>query len=277
MSRTRSYCFTINNYTDDDIQCVKKLMEISSYCIVGKEVGEQGTPHLQGYVYFPEAKTFTSVKKKLPRAHIEVCKGSPLDNYKYCSKEEILFEKGDLPKQGNRTDIDSVRTQLKEGANMRTIIDVAKSYQSVRIGEIWLKYNEKGKDWKPEVRWYYGSTGSGKTKSATEWLGEDIFKPLSFKWWEGYDGHENVLLDEIRGDFCKYHEMLKLLDYYSYRVECKGGSRQLLAKKIAITSPFHPKRLWQTVEDKEQLLRRIDEIILCGCECECESECESEC
>ena len=88
-----------------------------------------------------------------------------------------------------------------------------------------------------------------------------MFKPVSYKWWEGYDGHKTVLLDEIRGDFCKFHEFLKLTDRYGIRVESKGGSRQLVANTILVTSAYHPADLWSTVEDKSQLSRRISKIL----------------
>lgn len=265
MSRNRSYCFTINNYTDEDIADIKTLSEQSSYLIVGKEIGDNGTPHFQGFVYFKDAKTFTSVKKKLPRAHIEASKGSPLDNQRYCSKQEVYLEVGILPKQGERTDIEKTIAELQNGANMRGIVNTARNIQNVKMAEIWLKYNEEKRDWKPQVRWYHGSTGSGKTRQAREWLADDIYTCLdTIKWWEGYDKHENILIDDFRKDWCKFHQLLKLLDRYEYKVETKGGSRQLLAKKIAITAPYHPSVIYQTREDVQQLLRRIDEIILIG-------------
>ena len=49
------------------------------------------------------------------------------------------------------------------------------------------------------------------------WLGEDIYTCLdNYKFWEGYDGHDNVIIDDIRGDFCKFHQLLKLLDRYKH-------------------------------------------------------------
>ena len=68
----------------------------------------------------------------------------------------------------------------------------------------------------------------------------------------------------MRRDFCKYHQLLKILDRYEYRVETKGGSRQLRARKIAITAPYPPEEMYETREDINQLLRRIDRIILVG-------------
>lgn len=270
MSRSRSYCFTINNPIEQDEEDVKALGDIAHYIVVGREVGDEGTPHFQGYVYFKEAKSFSSVKKKIPRAHIEVSKGSPTDNEVYCSKQgNVFLRRGELPKQGARTDIEKVVEKLKEGCNMRAVVETARSYQSIKMAEIYLKFHEEKRDWKPEVRWYYGSTGSGKTKTAREWLEDDIYTCLdNVKFWEGYDAHHNVLIDDMRKDFCKFHQLLKLLDRYEYKVETKGGSRQLLARKIAITCPYHPKKLYDTREDVQQLLRRIDEIILLGEEVE---------
>ena len=86
------------------------------------------------------------------------------------------------------------------------------------------------------------------------------------KWWEGYDGQEVVIINDYRKDFCKFHELLNLLDRYPYRVECKGGSRQFTSKTIVITTPLSPEETWEnrTSEDLGQLLRRIDNILFFG-------------
>lgn len=262
---SRGWIVVINNYTQDDVDQVLATVGGSAYAIFGYEVGEQGTPHLQGYIYYKSDCSFSSLKKKLRRAHLEAAKGTAAHNYRYCSKDgNLLIEHGTAPKQGKRSDIDHLRSELKKGANMRDVIDFAPSYQTARMGELWLKYNEKPRDFSPDIRWYHGSTGMGKTRAAIEWLGPDYYTPVSFKWWEGYDAHENVLIDEIRSDFCRYHEFLRLLDRYQYRVECKGGSRQFLAKRIAITSPYHPKDVFNTTEDITQLTRRISSVTLLG-------------
>lgn len=266
MAKARGYVFTINNPTEEDKVSVTELGEISRYIIVGQETGDEGTPHYQGYVFFPNPLSFMSVKKKLPRVHIEVAGGTPEQNKVYCSKQNnILLEKGTCPVQGKRSDVQRVVEELQNGANLRSIVQAPKSLQSVKMAEVWLKYNEKARDWKPEVRWYHGETGAGKSKTAREWLGDDVYTCLdSIRWFEGYDAHENVLIDDFRKDFCKFHQLLKVLDRYEYRVETKGGSRQFLAKKIAITSPFHPRDIYNTREDVAQLLRRIDEVIQVG-------------
>ena len=83
------------------------------------------------------------------------------------------------------------------------------------------------------------------------------------KWWEGYDAHETVIINDYRKDFCKFSELLNLLDRYPYRIECKGSSRQMLAKTIVITTPKSPEETWKnrTDEDLTQLMRRIDKVL----------------
>ena len=105
MSRARAYCFTLNNWT---VEQQAKLDEFDCrYMLYGKEVGESGTPHLQGYLYLVNAKSLTALKKKIgiKELHLEVARGSPSDNRAYCTKGGDFVERGDIPLQGERTDI----------------------------------------------------------------------------------------------------------------------------------------------------------------------------
>jgi len=261
MSRSRNWCFTLNNYTAEEEKLIKDVE--CRFIIYGKEIGEKtNNRHLQGYIQFTNARTLTAVKRSISkRAHLEVARGSSEDNVAYCSKQDKEpFTKGDIKKQGKRTDLEDVKEMITDGATMRDIIPSCNSIQSVRMAEITLKYFERKRNTKPYVEWYFGATGTGKSKTAYEKLDDPYTCLDTISWWEGYDAHEHVLIDDIRKDFAKYHQLLKLLDRYPYIVECKGGSRQFLATHIIITSPFHPKELYHTREDIQQLLRRIDNI-----------------
>lgn len=108
-SKDRRYCFTINNYVDHDIVVVDELAILPNvtYLIYGKEVGETGTPHLQGFFILKAPQRFSWVKQRLPRAHIEAARGSSEAAADYCKKEGDFKEIGVFPKnQGKRTDID---------------------------------------------------------------------------------------------------------------------------------------------------------------------------
>ena len=262
MSKHRSYVFTANNYTPANQVTLQELD--CRYMIYGREVAPTtGTPHLQGYVTFKSPLSYNSVCRKLAFANIEVAKGSAMDNKKYCSKEDPTpFEKGELPRAGARNDLEVVRQVLADTNSMASVVDVATSYQSIKMAEVYLKYKEHKRDWKPIVKWYYGDTGTGKTKRAHEELGNNLYlKSNADKWFEGYDAHENVIFDDLRSNTFPFHYLLQLLDRYSCRVECKGSTRQFLAKKIIITTPCHPRHFQTNTEDVAQLLRRIDDII----------------
>lgn len=265
MAKVRDYALTWNNYTDADIDFLKSLD--TTYLLLGREIAPTtGTRHLHVYLRFPNARSFKSVKKELGnQMRIEFVKKEEAW-MRYCKKEFEYEEFGERPQQGKRTDIDRVRNQMEDRANMRTIVRTATSIQSIRYAEIHLKYFEEPRDWKPEVFWYYGKTGSGKTRRAYEESNpEDRYVSMSNgKWFEGYDGHSDVIFDDLRPTTFKFEELLRLLDRYEFRIECKGGSRQFRARRIWITTPYAPDdEHWSPYEtDKiEQLVRRCDKII----------------
>lgn len=280
-SKARGFVFTINNPTDGDRAEVQSLAQSAKYACYAPEVGANGTPHIQGYVYFANQRSFSSVKSLLTRAHVEAAGGTAEENRAYIlgpyskdGKEKPFNpdarEEGELPRQGKRSDIDSVKSALAEGKTARQIVleDVT-SYQALQFMEKGRKYFEKPRNFQPIVEWYHGSTGVGKTRYAyeklTDMYGEDnIYTCMNdSKWWEGYDGHPAVVIDDMRGDFAKFHVLLRILDRYPYRVETKGGSRQLLAQHIIITCNKTPRDLYlgKTDEDIQQLLRRITDVV----------------
>jgi len=128
-----------------------------------------------------------------------------------------------------------------------------------------LPYYEPARSFKTEIFWLWGPTGTGKSHLAWEQAGPDAYAPISWKWWDGYDGQEHVVLDDIRADWAPYNSFLQLFDKYPLRVECKGGSRQFLAKKIWVTSPYDPPAFFQvSSECLEQLTRRITLVTKCS-------------
>lgn len=270
--RSRAYCLTVNNPNKEHYDALHKL-KYEYLCYAPEIAPTTGTPHIQAYVYLSSAMSFSSIQKKLPHTHITKANGTPEQNRNYCfginqekkQPNPEAKEFGTLPKQGKRNDIIQIKEALKEGSNLRNIIEIATSYQSIKTAETLVKYYEKKRTFKPKVFWLYGATGTGKTRYVYDNHPlDDIYKCLdTSRWMDGYDAHPVLLIDDMRRDFIKFHNLLKLLDRYEYRVETKGGTRQLLAETIYITCPYEPKQLWEnhTGEDLEQLIRRIDKII----------------
>jgi len=227
--------------------------------------------HCQAYIRYSNAVALSRVIKLLRgQGHMEPCKGDEASNIAYCSKALTKiagpWSFGEPAAPGKRKDIDVVRDLVSEGKGMREVLDVCSSYQSAKMAELILKYKEKGRNWHPEVRWYHGSTGGGKTRAAVEEFPDAWMSMKDGAWFEGYDAHEVTIFDDFRKDFCSFATLLRLLDRYPYRVQFKGGSRQLLARVMIITCPWAPDVLYdnRSAEDIGQLIRRISVIKLFG-------------
>jgi RNA helicase./Putative viral replication protein. len=270
--RMRNVVFTFNNYKQEEYELLLlKLQQKTTYYVAGKEVGDGGTPHIQGYFDMKNEMTRSAIFKyfKPLTFFFDKRMGTSEQAISYCKKDNNFVEWGEpnkVKKVGERSDIDEVRQMVSENNGMREIVQKARNYQCLRMAEIILKYNENVRMWKPDVYWLFGDTGAGKTRKAFEIFSDRSKVWVSnktLKWWEGYDAHPDVLFDEFRGDFATFHEMLRILDQYPYRVEHKGGSRQLLARRIIITSCHPPSEVYNGVtnEDKLQLFRRIDKVI----------------
>lgn len=266
----KNWCFTIYDLETDYNEWLENFCV---YVCWGVETcPETGRIHHQGYAEFSKTVTVGKkngfLKKLNNGAHWERRKGTCTQAIKYCEKDGDFHELGARPEtteQGKRTDLDDVKEMVKAGVPMTQIAELCTSYQGLRMAEKLKEYDDRKRTWVTEVFWYYGPTGCGKTRLAYEEAGENAWiSGRDLKWWQGYDGHEHVIIDDFRGDFCKFHELLRILDRYPYIVEVKGGSRQLLAKKIWITCPVRPEEVYKAQEDVNQLLRRITKVVNLG-------------
>lgn len=131
-SRSHAYVYTyhMNDHVDDLDQqqdVVDKFANLScKYQIMAHEFGaDNDTYHIQGYIYFKDAKSFNAVKKLLPPStHIEARKGSNADAMLYCMKEGVFWEYGEPPVQGKRTDLDVIYERIRQGWTLKHIATV---------------------------------------------------------------------------------------------------------------------------------------------------------
>lgn len=96
--RARRWCYTLNNYTPDELAQLHREFDTGIH-VVGKEVGESGTPHLQGYVEFKNARGLSALKRINSRIHWEKARGNRDQNVEYCSKEGDAQSTIPLPRE----------------------------------------------------------------------------------------------------------------------------------------------------------------------------------
>jgi len=117
--RTRRWVFTENNPLESKEELVRRLTTewAVRYAVVGDEVGEEGTPHFQGFVEFEHPATFDQVRKRMPRAHIESALGSNKQNRAYCTKGNDFVEVGTLTRRVTTSEhAHEVVSRIIEGA-----------------------------------------------------------------------------------------------------------------------------------------------------------------
>ncbi len=260
--RFSNFCFTLNNYTKDQEQELENGSY--KYIIYGYEISESGTPHLQGYCELQSKRTITGIKKLLniKELHIEKRKGTQQQAIVYCQKDNKYVEFGDKNNAGQRTDILKIRDDVKNGKKLIDIVDEMENpnFQTIRCAQLLKTIYSRPRSGKPVVIWIYGATGIGKTRLVYDTF-TDIYTKDSTKWYNNYEQNKVLLIDDYRKDFCKFKDLLTLLDRYPKQVETKGGYIHINSKFIILTSPYSPLRYWQYKDGKEQLFRRIDKII----------------
>lgn len=266
----RGYVFTWNNYSLETEEYLQTLIrdECKYGCYGREEAPTTGTPHLQGYLEFEHPRHFKRVCQLLRGAWVGVRRGTTLQAAEYAQKTLNVWSHGTIPEgSGRRTDVKQALEAVREGKSIGSFaLDV--NFQTLRHAEVASKYCEPTRDWRPVVTWIYGTSGTGKSTLARD-LCDDVepwYSDQNLTWWNGYDAHENVIINDFRAHFAPLSTMLLLLDRFPYRVPFKGGSRQFLAKQVFITSPCSPHTVYAStnrdrLDSINQLIRRIDFVI----------------
>lgn len=276
MRRTH-WLWTLNNPTNDetvvDLENIFSRNPQVKYAMFQLEQGTEGTLHYQGYLELVRNQQLTYVRQLLPRAHWEPRRGTRQQAREYCMKLDTRvegpWEIGDWieSRQGQRTDIQEIHRLINETNMPVHQIMKDRNYQQVRLIETLAKYRKVNIDWHPkEVNWYWGPTGTGKTRTAFEEMDPNSFwvANKTGDWFDGYQGETDVLIDDLRANDWKYNFMLKLLDGRDIRVPIKGSFTIFSARRIWITCPYKPEVAYAgqvTYHDNiAQLLRRITTI-----------------
>ncbi len=241
----------------------------SPLCGTGSEHSVGHNVALYYYSNLQRPKRFNSIRKIFGgRAHIERAKGTDLENQAYCSKSGDVWQCGEPSAQGTRTDLEKVVSVIEGGE--RNIKNLAIQFPIAYIKYfkgieqyIRVAHGNSERDFKTEVYYFWGATGTGKSRKAREEsqvLGETYYKPRG-EWWDGYTGQPCVVIDDFYG-WIKYDELLKICDRYPYRVPVKGGYENFVSKYIWITSERPLEEVYRFLSyDCSSLRRRLNKEI----------------
>jgi len=284
-----SWCFTENNPAE---KIDPSRWPDLQYLVYQLEVGDNGTPHFQGYIQFKKRIRATALVKLLPRARTVPAQGDDKTNESYCTKPNAEHPDAPVPvdgpwrfgervaragKKGGRTDLLEIQRLTDTGVPMR---EIAKNHYGT-----YLRYNRGMLGYRdlqilPRTRfthgdmrvvWIFGASSTGKTSRAiAECKGRPYWMAPQPKSdgirYNGYDYQECCIFDDYTGKCMSWTHLMRLLDPYPYRVPTDGGSVEFVSKTIIFTSILHPELVYKSHllklnRDWTELNRRISEVI----------------
>lgn len=161
------YCFTYNNYNMDELESIySSLKNVCEYFLYGEEVGESGTPHLQGFIYLKKSMRITELKKLsdiIYKFNFSEMRKDVINSVIYCSKDGVIYHYN-LPEEylneiEARKEIKKHKLPWWDNYNKKIeLIEPTYNYQKFILDIIQNKPNKR------DIYWFYDSVGNvGKT------------------------------------------------------------------------------------------------------------------
>lgn len=272
-SQNRVWDFVINNYTDEEIEHILRLQKNARvrWIVAYKEVGTEGTPHIQGAIgmdyairggglhkLMPPRTSHRPLKEKsTPALLVNYCRG--IHPKKTPAKDEDRIIDTFVQFQGQRCDIAAAYASVDDGMTELEFMETTNpGWQAIQVRRAYKRAKQEAKD---EIRnvyveWHYGHTNVGKSGSRPK----GAYECPEDSWMCGYDGQEAVILNEITPKDTKLEHLLKLMDIWPYKCRTKGGQVMVTATHIFVTSEQSPED-WGGGERIQHLLRRINKIV----------------
>lgn len=230
-----------------------------------KERGEEnGYEHWQLIAIFKRSVRMAAVKSAFGAGdgiHAELTLSPSAESYVWKQEtaiENTRFELGRRPfKLNDKKDWGLIKDMAKSGNFEEIPSDVfIRFYRTLK--EIRRDFMTKPDDLDDCCGiWFYGPPGVGKsTRARREYPG--AYDKQCNKWWDGYQGQDNVLIDDIDLNHKVLGHHLKIWsDKFSFIAETKGGAINIRPKKIIVTSNYSIDAIFQDDALCTALIRRF--------------------
>jgi hypothetical protein len=221
-ARARRWCFTLNNYGKEEYERLKCWLDTKTQYSLGEEIGENGTPHLQGYFEVKNPVKFETLRRVNERWHLEAAKGDRDSNYRYTTKDG-KYVTNITPKRSNVEQMHDRILSKYESVVWKpwqqAIIDIVEGEPDCRtIYWFWEREGNVGKTFlaKYLVLKYKAIIANGKTS--------DIFNLIRSELEEDRPPRD-VIVDIPRSnlDYVNYGALEKLKDGCFYSGKYEGG------------------------------------------------------
>lgn len=271
------WAITVNNYTEEQLQQIKDWAQTNcQYAVIGKEVAPTtGTHHLQIFIHLLKKLHGSSIVglQFFRGAHLEVARGTDVQNHQYCSKEGDWWACGELDRKKKKW-----KTMIDDYVNMpiKEFVDVHPKEALIHQRSLeFLKSQliDADKTWDGELRtkniWIWGEPGTGKSRWARSQMDPKlIYLKGANKWWNGYrqGEHKMVLFEDFPQDGKYLAQYMKIwADRYSFTAELKGSSTLVCPGTyfLIVTSNFSIDQVFMG-EDAEALKRRFHQVQIRG-------------
>lgn len=223
--------------------------------------GLQGTLHWQLFAAFEKKVRLSTVKSIIGNGHWEPSRSEAAEEYVWKEDTAVAGTRFELGKKKPNRNTEEFWESVWDNAKTSQLTSIppdvrVRCYKTLKQIE---KDYMKPQGMERKVVVLYGPTGSGKSHRAWEHCGLDAYpKSSTTIYWDGYQGQENVVMDEFRGKIGIEH-LLTWFDKYPVCVQSKFGGCVLNAKKIFVTSNIHPNEWFPDLDEvtKQALLRRL--------------------
>ncbi len=275
--RSRTWHAVVNNYTTEQAKALQdSTLPVTG--IVGKEVGDSGTPHLQCFFRFETAKTGSAVQKFLGgKFTVQLLLHSEWHNWNYCAKDgDILVQWGEKPAEpatsNTHSDWDAVHEKIKAGVPLYQILDdmphMTRYISAIARLESEIECRTQ-LDFRPnmEVTYLTGPGGVGKSSRVDAKHGEENVYRITNKKnpWDGYRGQPVVVFEEFRSSYA-IETMLNWIDGYRLMLPCRYADRPARFTQVYLITniDLHDQYRNQQVDHHETwvcFLRRITKVV----------------